>query len=1384
MVSNRTSRHIVTTGLSVHARVKHKLVVCATLVLATLQILSAQERLLPVFNFRPVTIPFTGSILARIVRDQNGLIWIGTFRALQKFDGYSSKIYRNNPDDLHSISSSDVRSLLLDSRKLLWIGTYETGLSLYNAQRDWFVNFPAGMNDSTWEGGRREVYAIAEDLNGDLWLGTSSGVVHVTIPAHARRLEADSLATAISFETYPVSTPGNAVFDLLELETGAIAVASDSGLLLLDPSRRTLSRLNLSGPSAEPLNSDLINCLARGPGDKLWVGTGTDGVFVLDRKTRNVVNYRHRENDGTSLKSDDIHDIVRDREDRMWIASPNGVDLLDPTSGKCIPHLNSPPGGIRMSLSVDSVGVLWVANGTGELYCLTPKGEHFPRFSFKAPDGSPKSIFTINMDRDGTSWASGGGGILYQVDFSSGISKQKIDLYRGKRPELIYPDNTTALLDRQGILWYGTWGLGLLKVDLSTGAVTSYKYRSSLGNSSYARSIAEGSNGVLWISANRHGLLKFDIRSAKFHQTPIKNPARVMRDHEGMLWVTTEGDGLLLYNPKTGSVRKFVHRPSDSTSLASNRTLMTYEDPDGRIWVTAGRVIHLWNPVTGSFLRYTPELIWSDDPILLGSDLHGRLWIAFTAEKVTILNPSNGEFITFDKSDGICGTVYDMQLLEDGRIVLAGWEGLTFIDPDHLDTHRPVPPFSLTKISVNDVAAVPSMMSAGGQSLDLSHEENVLEFEFAAVDIDAPGGLVKYRYRLEGLEQEWVESQDRRSVRYPGLQPGRYTFRVKASSARKEWPEQEITLAVSIAPPWWKTTWAYAVYVCLLVGLLTGAYRLRVRENRLKQHAEMEHFRSEHLAEVDRLKSRFFANISHEFRTPLTLILGPLRTWREKAHDEKLAKDLRMAERNAQRLLKLVNQLLDLAKLEAGGMKLQAAPANIVPVVRGLAQSFESSAGMRDITLTVDAEEEEIEVFFDREKLEKILTNLLSNAFKFTSDGGSVVCTVKRGSIRSPAEERETVIVSVSDTGIGIPADEIDRIFDRFHQVDASYTRKYEGSGIGLALTKELVDLHHGTIQAESVVGKGSTFTVLLPLGRTHLHDDEIAEGPVEHGIPGRTGEFSVDHVVEEEGETTTPHGDGAQPIVLIIEDNADVRAYIREYLASSYEVREARDGEEGINRAQETIPDLIISDVMMPKQDGYAVCRTLKTDERTCHIPVILLTAKAGSESKIEGLETGADDYLVKPFEPKELLARVKNLIELRKTLRQRFSMGTALRPGEVAVSSLDDVFLKKVIGTVERNIGDENFGVEDLAREACLGRVQLYRKLRALTSLSPAEFIRYIRLHRAMDLLKKNAGTVAEVAYSVGYGNSSHFAARFREIFGITPGDVRKTQDRPEPF
>ncbi len=545
-------------------------------------------------------------------------------------------------------------------------------------------------------------------------------------------------------------------------------------------------------------------------------------------------------------------------------------------------------------------------------------------------------------------------------------------------------------------------------------------------------------------------------------------------------------------------------------------------------------------------------------------------------------------------------------------------------------------------------------------------------------------------------------------------------------------------------------------------------YQARRREEQLKEQV-ME--QADRLRAMEGVKSRFFVNISHEFRTPLTLILGPLQDALDGAFgpvDERLQQQHRIMQRNATRLLRLINQLLDLSRLEAGRLELHAHRADLVPLLKRLVATFASRAERNGVQLQFHAAPEPVELYFDADKLEKVFINLLSNAFTFTPEGGKIRVAVEQGADKAGG----FVEVTVRDTGHGIPAEALPHLFDRFYQVDRSTTRMHEGTGIGLALVKELVVLHGGEVRAESEAGFGSTFFVRLPLGSDHLDPAVLAEETPEAASapPALVESGPLEASPQDDPEETPPQD---APLVLVVEDNADMRAYLKAHLAGSYQIEEAEDGAQGLARARATQPALVISDVMMPQMDGYALCRALKTDEKLNHIPVILLTAKADEASKLEGLETGADDYLYKPFNAQELLARVENLIEIRRRLRQRFSGEVILGPSQIAVPSAEAVFLERVRDVAEAHLGDGNFGVDWLADEVGLSVRQLRRRLKAATRLSPGGYLRMMRLQRAAQLLEQQAGSVAEVAYQVGFQDPDYFSRLFKQTFGVSPSE-----------
>jgi signal transduction histidine kinase/DNA-binding response OmpR family regulator len=889
-------------------------------------------------------------------------------------------------------------------------------------------------------------------------------------------------------------------------------------------------------------------------------------------------------------------------------------------------------------------------------------------------------------------------------------------------------------------------------------------------------------------------------------------------DNSGNLWVGTAGHGIFcskFENRKSNTFIHYTHDPGDPLSLSNDWVWSFYEDQEDNLWIATHDGLNKFLPEKDGFDHfYHPNDPAANFIYDVTGDDKGMLWLM-----------TEGGLIRFDPlidaENDVAGNQYKQvrpfknlfpykifssksRMIFLGSAINSG-EAFYYFHPDSLKENKHIPAISITDFQVrNEPVKLDSNISYK-KHIRLKFNQNFFSLGFAALDYAQPGKN-QYAYYLEGLEDDWIYSGTKRIANYTGVPPGNYVFHAKGSNNDGYWNERGVSVAITILPPPWRTWWAYMGYILILIGLIILWRVYDLRRIRLKQALELEQVEAEKLKELDSLKSSFFANISHEFRTPLTLILGPLEKIRSLVSSE-VKQELDIMKRNAQRLKRLIDQLLTLSKLESGELKLKAKQENIVPLVNGYVQSFESLAKQKNIDLVFDTEEKEVLVYVDQDKLEKILFNLLSNAFKFTpANGGIKISIIKQESsvfsrqssvknVKSTEDWRlktedlpeNCTVISISDTGSGIPPNHLAHIFDRFYQADDSDTQLQEGTGIGLALTKELVELHHGKVEVESEVGSGTTFRVYLPLGEGHLSPEELdtsrqslvvsRQSEVEYETwtpqPPKGGVIKKKSPLGDLGVNRELRTD--QPLLLIVEDNTDLRQYIRSYLDEEFNIIEAENGAEGLDKAIENIPDLVISDVMMPMMDGLEFCSKLKKDERTSHIPVILLTAKAGSESKIEGLETGADDFLTKPFDAKELIVRIKNLVSQRKTLRELYSKEIlfGIQEQDQEIPSMDQKFIRKAKQVVEDNLTVTDFTSEDFAKEMALSRVQLHRKLTALVDQSASAFIRTIRLNKAAELLSNNAGTVKEIAFDVGFNTLPYFTKCFREQFGVNPSE-----------
>ncbi len=625
--------------------------------------------------------------------------------------------------------------------------------------------------------------------------------------------------------------------------------------------------------------------------------------------------------------------------------------------------------------------------------------------------------------------------------------------------------------------------------------------------------------------------------------------------------------------------------------------------------------------------------------------------------------------------------------------------------PDRIYQNPSPPKMAITEIKIFDETLLFGKDSPLNKpieltkSIELEHWQNDITIDYAALHYTRPEEN-RYRIMLENYDQDWRDAGLRRSAGYTNLSHGRYRFKVIGANCDGVWATTPATLEIFINPPWWLTWWAYTIYVLIFLGILSYTWILQARRLRIKNELKMKEFETQKLKEVDRMKSNFFANISHEFRTPLTLIKGPIEGLLSEEKSSEKREVFNMVLKNSGRLLNLINELLDLSKLEAGKMKLCVSENDIVSFTKGLVMSFVSFAERKEIQISVESSSKKIMVYFDKEKLQKIISNLIYNALKFTHARGKINVSI--------AETEDKVEIEIMDSGIGIAEEELPKLFNRFYQVIKEGAPAHEGTGIGLALTKELVQMHKGTIDVESEKGKGSTFSITLRKGKDHFSEEDIIlDDNKEFDFPDIKAQVLHDEIVEDSGN----------PIVLVVEDNVDVMKFVSDILKENYQIITAENGNQGYEKAIDTIPDIIISDIMMPEMNGDEMCRLLKQEEKTSHIPIILLTAKASDEDKIEGLETGADDYIIKPFNEHELKVRIKNLIAQRRALREKYLREAEIHPAEVAVSSTDKEFIEKAIKIIEENLSDTLFSVEDFAEGLAMSRSQLYRKFSALS-------------------------------------------------------------------
>jgi signal transduction histidine kinase/DNA-binding response OmpR family regulator len=1074
-------------------------------------------------------------------------------------------------------------------------------------------------------------------------------------------------------------------------------------------------------------------------------------------------------NKSTGLLDELIISLNVDHQNGLWLALNNGIARVE---------MPAPVSRFYDESGIESF-VGSVVRHNGRLYTTTDRGVSylegatFPSAVFKPVPGI--STLSWSLLSVGERLLAGTQEAIYEITDSGAVRINSFSAIRMHRSATDSSLIFAGLLEGIAVmrLVEDTW--------LTMGRISGIDER--------IISITEDDNGALWLGTQSEGILKID------------SPRLDISSEE------TGGSGedaIVIYDAGITRFGREHGLPSGPTTPSRVGKHLVFKTVRGlRRFDDARR---LFVPDSTFGVMFADTLCWIND---IRADHNGSVWIVAGKGERRYLGSAipqpDGAYAWYETpflriSD--LGRVYFSFPERDGTVWFGGAEGIVRYTPAIPKDYRSDYATIIRRVSGINVDTVyyDGAFPAELPHPEIAYENNSVRFAFAAMSLENPAAN-RYQVKLEGFDANWSNWSGENKKDYTGLSAGTYSFRVRGKNVY-EHLSREASFSFTILRPWYQTWWAFTFYFIFAGMIIFGIVKYRVRHLEMKtlklesviaERTKVIREQAEKLQELDKLKSRFYANISHEFRTPLTLILGPLEERIAGAKSKADKDELGMMYRNARRLLSLILELLDLSRLESGKMKLKTGKGDFIAFLKGIVMSFASLAEQKKITLAFESSripessQNSPAVYFDPDKIEKIFTNLLSNAFKFTPDGGEIRCHVKytecgpevRPGNKSSGFELECrcIEISIRDTGIGIPADRLPYIFDRFYQVDSTSTREHEGTGIGLALTKELVLVHHGSIEVESEEARGTTFTVRLPLGNKHLTPDEIVDSDnLSTPDAGPMLEIeSDDQVTEIPIEQNRPDSGGdTEDIILIVDDHPDVRNYLRKHLEKSYTITEAHDGRQGLETAIEIIPDLVISDVMMPKLDGNQLCAAIKTNEKTSHIPVILLTAKAEEHDKLSGLETGADDYLTKPFSAKQLQVRVRNLIRQRRLLRARFVREGILQPRDVAVTSVDEAFLHRLMCVIEENLSDEHFGVTELSEKIFMGARQLQRKVRGLTGKSPVEVIRSVRLNRARYLLERKAGTVTEIALQVGFTNLSHFAKVFREEFGKLPSEI----------
>jgi signal transduction histidine kinase/DNA-binding response OmpR family regulator/ligand-binding sensor domain-containing protein len=1319
-----------------------------------------------------------------MLQDSDGFMWMGTNNGLNRYNGYNFRVFTHNPFDTTSISGDVITKLFEDSQNRLWAGTRINGLNYFDKYHERFYK----IDFSTVLPNQQEnlnISSIDEDKAGNIWVTGNDFILMVTV-IQPSISEVPVFKVELKSQIPSNSIEGN-ILTVKCLSDGRILIGSHwTGLFEWNTKANRLEPFIT--PTGEKITS--ANFILEYPKGQIWISSFRT-IYRLNEQTVKIYTPPYIDREHSSRR---VRFAVNPQNGKLWIfyyfkSTIYELDISKGETATLQPVLELPKNVYATCLFFEDERNFWLGtNGYGlrKMPLLTYPFHHLAK---------GKSIRNINQFKPGALSFTAQTGM--EVINNVATHQQTTIPIQKHITSLNVNDIFGVLKAKNGDIWLSSryYSKNEQKSKL-------YKYNSQYQLlktyqlpkvDMYYGAFIEDQKGNLWFGTTNGQFVKFDVQTELFipiNCSHIGNgtiDAQVFQlylDIDGKIWKASAQGLSVITLDKNGNLKDcttYETNPKNIKSLSYNSVASILDDPIAPkeyLWVaTKGGGLNKLNKETGEFQHFKTQQGLPDNVVYgVLADAENHIWVS-TNRGLAKLNPQTGKFTSFQAEDGLQDNEFNTGAFfkdkNTGQLFFGGINGITAFYPHEINLGNYHPKVYITQLKIkNEIVNVGQPLKNKGQNplsqsieytkkIKLTWFQNQITLEFAALDLNIPSKN-QYQYQLSGVDKDWVQAGNNRIANYANLTPGRYIFRVKGTNSSGQWSDKEATLEIIITPPWWRTIWAYLLYTAIIISSILLWLRFQTNKIKLENELAFQEREAERLAELDKIKTNFFSNITHEFRTPLHLIIEPLRQaltqpnkpWRN---------HIELAKNNSEKLLQLINQLLDLSKLESKKMKLELQTGDILNVISPIINSFKILAQQKNINLIFQAPEHIPSFDFDKDKVEKVLFNLLSNAIKFTPKSGQIIVTVHN--------ENQQLSITVADTGIGISTEQQTQIFNRFYQVK---NRKQTGTGIGLALSKELTEVMNGTLNVESKLGIGSTFIIQIPMVRTAQKSKAVISN----------NNFHYPNAIE-----NTPVNDNialdANNIVLLIEDNAELRAFIKNSIQDKYQVIEASNGQQGIQLALQYIPNIIISDVMMPEKDGFELCNFLKTEEKTAHIPIVLLTAKTAFDSKLKGLKYGADAYITKPFNTNELLVRIENLITLRQQLQVKYSQAFNLSPSshaglttqdnqKIIISEYDQIFLNNAQQIVMQHLDDETLTVEILANKVAMSRGQLHRKLRALLDQSPSEFIRNIRLKEAFILLQQRKGNVTEVAFMVGFSSQKYFSTKFKEKYQISPKEV----------